>query len=62
MKWSGGGGYRASYKVGHVVGFLAVISVMDRKGEIRVNCNTTITKMGSKCVPGNKSFVQLLVM
>ena len=49
MKWSGGGEYRTSYKVGHAVGFLTDISVMDRKGEIRVNCNTKITMMGNKC-------------
>ena len=37
------------YKIGYAVGFLTDIGVMDRKGEIRVNCNTKVTMMRNKC-------------
>ena len=49
MKWSRGGKYGTPYKVGHAVGFLVDISIMDRKGEIRVKCNTNIVLMRNKC-------------
>ena len=48
-----GGEYRTSYKVGHAVGFLADISVMDRKSEISgaFQSNTLSRREGKFVIP-----------